>query len=591
MQKTRLGPFVLEENLAPGRDGSVYRAIHLQQRRAVAIRLLPHAADEPPADEFRREVEFLKTLLHPHLLQSFGGGIHQGDRYLVMELLPGDSLADVLAGGGKLPWQTAVEAMLHVCAGLEFAHQRNVFHLALSPGKLLLTEDGQVRIADFRRARPKRAGTKRLTAADVTAEEAAYLSPEQIRGRGGVSHKSDLYALGCVLFELLTGRPPFTNASVDELLAAHLRAEPPRVSSLVFDCPVWLDALVDQLLQKLPANRPAFASAVAVALQETKDRMASGASVAEQAVTGASGIKVAAEPEARGLLGRKKRKRRAHAPFYERAWFLAACILLLLGGGAWALWPASEAELFTQADALMQSDEPADWSRARTRYLEPLLERFPNGEYSARAHAHLDTIEMAQAQRRLTTNLRHGLEPVGEGERLYRDALRYEQFGDRLSALDRYQALVQLLQETPEELPYVKLARRQIAQLTQDGGESESRAEFIAARLARADELEAEGKLLDARALRESVIALYGGNRELAPLVAEAAAARDAAKENASSAAAEETAAERIAEENEEADAVANGGAEVEATAADAAQAARENNALEQRERPALRNE
>ena len=525
MQKSRLGPFVLEENLAPGRDGSVYRAIHVQQRRAVALKLLRKSAAEGSLDDFRRELEFLKSLIHANIVQSFGGGIGEGERYLVMELVTGESVAAVLARQGKLPWQTAVELLLHVCAGLEYAHQRNVFHLALAPDKLLVAENRQVLIVDFRRDRQERAGTMRLTAAEVTAEQAPYLSPEQIRGRGGVSHKSDLYALGCIAFELLTGRPPFTNASVDELLSAHLMSAPPRVSSLVFDCPVWLDALVDRLLEKQPANRPAFASAVSVALQETKDRVAAHASVAEQAVAGATGIQVAAEPEARGLLGRKKRNRRENAPFYERAWFLAGCILLLLGAGTWAAWPASEAELFAKADALMQSDEPSDWTYARTHYLGPLLDRFPDGDYAPAAQAHLDSIDMAQAERRMLTDIRYGREPASEGERLYADALRYEQFGDRLTALEKYRALENLLGETADEAPFVKLARRQIAAIGSGDAASTNRAEFLVERLARAEELETAGKPVEARTLRRSVIALYGNNRELAPLVEQARAA------------------------------------------------------------------
>jgi hypothetical protein len=301
-----------------------------------------------------------------------------------------------------------------------------------------------------------------------------------------------------------------------------LTSDAPRVSSLVFDCPVWLDALVDRLLEKLPANRPAFASAVAVALQETKDRVASHASVAGQAVAGATGIQVAAEPELRGLLGRKKRKRRENAPFYERAWFLAACMLLIVGAGAWAVWPASEAELLAKADALMQSDDPSDWTYARTHYLQPLLDRFPDGAHAAAAQAHLDAIDMAQAERRMLTNIRFARDPVSEGERLYAEARRYEQFGDRLTALEKYQALENLLAESADDAPFVKLARRQTAAIDGGNAASANRAEFLAERLARAEELEAAGQTVEARTLRRSVIALYGDNRELAPLVEQA---------------------------------------------------------------------
>ena len=170
----------------------------------------------------------------------------------------------------------------------------------------------------------------------------------------------------------------------------------------------------------------------------------------------------------------------------------------------------------------MASDDVADWYRAESDYLLPLRERFPHGRHTAEVTEFLSQIEMDRAMKKLRHNTQLGRPRSCEGERLFARAWEFEQFGDRVTALTRYQALVHLLTESDEAAdgPYVNLARQRIRDILQRQGSSgESQREFVERHLNRADELAGAGKTLAARRIWESVVALYDGNRELAALV------------------------------------------------------------------------
>lgn len=517
VEQRRLGPFVLKERLGEGGMGTVFRATHAESRRAVAIKVLSAkaAGNKRIVARFARELEILKALKHPHIVRCYGGGRQGNDIYLVMELVTGGSLAGLIKRRGRLPWEAVIDYGLQICEGLAYAHEWGVIHRDLTPANLLLTDDGQVKIADFGIARVQYG--KRLTAAKHTLGTVAYMSPEQIRGEPPVSHRTDLYTLGCVLFELLTGKLPFNPESTAQMLFQHLEEPAPRVASLVLDCPVWLDLLVGQLLEKDPLKRPHDAAAVAQALGEARQKAATGAGVAGQAVEGRpSKIRVPREKtetqEVRKLLGRKKKRKKAQSPFYERAWFLAACLLLVVGTVGWLAWPPGEEELFAKAEQLMA--DPIQWKHARDSYIEPLLRRFPESQHAAQAQAWIDQMEMAAAEKRLVAHEKFGKYDT-EAERLYADARRYEQFGDRVTALEKYQSIPQLIDATGKERPFVKLAERRASQLLSQIDALGDRLALVEGRLDDADRLDADGRRMEARKIWNSIVTLYGDNREL----------------------------------------------------------------------------
>lgn len=268
---TRIGPFELAERLGVGGMGVVYRAIFVQNGTPVALKIL--AADVAKGGlvfhRFEREISILKKLEHPHIVRYYGGGRVGGSRFYAMELVPGGSLETLIKERRKLPWQDAIELALQITSALEHAHAVGVIHRDLKPGNLLITRRGKLKLTDFGIARDTSAAA--ITAAGRTVGTYAYMAPEQIRGKPPVSPQTDLYALGCVLFEMLTGRTPFQNENHGELLLMHLREPAPKVSQFVPDCPIWLVDLVSALLEKAPSDRPADARAVQESLTEIRD--------------------------------------------------------------------------------------------------------------------------------------------------------------------------------------------------------------------------------------------------------------------------------------------------------------------------------
>jgi serine/threonine protein kinase len=533
MSLSRIGLFSLEERLGD-KGSTVQRAIHLQQRKQVVLKLfaVPFGATEHAGSEFVEEMNLLRQLVHPNIVRCFGGKIEDSTGYTCSELIDGETLAELLERKGRLPWDQALEYAKEIAAALQAAGEFELMHQDLVPDKLLLAKGGQLKVADFRRDRvnnPWCFSARKRTLARLT-----YQSPEQIRGGRQLTPKTDLYSLGCLLFHMLTGRPPFVASSPDELKQQQLEMAPPRVCAVALDCPVWLDALIAQLLEKDPRRRPHSAAAVLIALEEAKKKGLSGASVTEHALGGFSSLRLPIDKqEARELVsGRRARRTRdddAHdgPPFWEKPWFLAVSLIALLSvlgaGLSFALRPLTEQQLIDRAEKLMASDNSVDWRQADDMYLQPLLKRFPHSDYIPKAKEHLDTIAMNQAENHARTLQRMGRTPSHEGERLYTDAKRYEEFGDRVTALDKYQGMVSVLSEEGEDRPFVLLAKRRLAALTEDKSTAaEGRAELVKQKLTEAATLADQGKLLEARKIWYGLNALYGHNAELAPLIAEA---------------------------------------------------------------------
>lgn len=263
MSSKWIWPFELMEKLGEGGMGVVYRGRYVGNNRIVAVKLLPDdvAANENLVARFDREIEILKQLKHPHIVNCFGGVCESKQRFYAMELVDGGTLADHLQKRGRFTWDYVIEYGLQICAALDYAHQRGVIHRDIKPGNFLLTKAGKIKLSDFGLATMIAAA--RITRAGKTAGTFQYMAPEQIQGKPPLSNRTDLYALGCVFFELLTGKPPFEAENPAAVLHMHLKNPPPRVITLCRDCPPELDQLIADLLEKNPDNRPENASVVA----------------------------------------------------------------------------------------------------------------------------------------------------------------------------------------------------------------------------------------------------------------------------------------------------------------------------------------
>ena len=264
-----VGRYRLDALLGAGGMGEIYRATDLRLGRVVAVKVLAgYGGDRARAlARFEREARAIASLSHRSILAVHDAGVEGDLAYTVMELLEGETLADRLVRGA-LPWRETAALGHEIAEGLAAAHSKGVVHRDLKPENLFLTEEGHARILDFGIARLLEAeeGEGRGTDTGVVVGTLGYMSPEQARGEK-VGPASDLFSLGCVLFEMAAGTPAFRRATTAETVAAILRDPPPPLPSSMGGLPHELRQAIERCLQKDPARRPASAREVAALLQ------------------------------------------------------------------------------------------------------------------------------------------------------------------------------------------------------------------------------------------------------------------------------------------------------------------------------------
>lgn len=261
MHPSQLGPYRILRQLGRGGMGAVYEAEDGESGEHVAVKVLAaHLSDDPGIrSRFLAEIETLKNLRSPGIVRLLSFGEQDGQPFFAMELVEGRSLDQLLREGTRFDWRTTVDTAIAVTRALKSAHDHGVIHRDLKPGNLLVTDDGSVKLADFGIA--KLFGGDAHTAQGNFVGTADYMAPEQASGKP-VDHRADLYALGMVMFAMLTGRPPFRGTHLSQVIEKQRKEKPPRVSTLVDDVPAELDELIDRLLAKKPSARPPNALAL-----------------------------------------------------------------------------------------------------------------------------------------------------------------------------------------------------------------------------------------------------------------------------------------------------------------------------------------
>jgi serine/threonine protein kinase/N-acetylneuraminic acid mutarotase len=282
----RLGDYQLLQVLRSGGMGTVFVAEDVKLRRRVALKVMrPEIALRPQARErFLREARAVATLEHEHIVAIFHVGEQHGAPFLVMPLLKGMSLDDRINQGQRWTIAEVLRLGREVALGLAAAHEHGIIHRDVKPGNLWLEPDGRVKILDFGLARLRE--EENLTRVDQVLGTPSYMAPEQAGGQP-VDGRADLFGLGCVLYQLCAGRPPFPRASAD---TTGLTLEsPPPVRSLKPEIPEQLDALILKLLAREPARRPASAADVARLLGNLERELAGGESPVGDTSPGSQG--------------------------------------------------------------------------------------------------------------------------------------------------------------------------------------------------------------------------------------------------------------------------------------------------------------
>jgi eukaryotic-like serine/threonine-protein kinase len=255
------GRYQVGELLGYGGMAEVHKGRDLRLGRDVAIKMLRTdlARDATFQERFRREAQNSAALNHPAIVAVYDTGEEissTGEKlpFIVMEFVNGRTLKEVLAAEQRIQPRRALEIIADICAALEFSHRHGIIHRDIKPGNVMITQNGQVKVMDFGIARALASGATTMTQTSAVIGTAQYLSPEQARGES-VDARSDVYAAGCVLFELLVGHPPFVGDSPVSVAYQHVREDPKAPSDINREVPPDVDAIVLKALAKNPMNR------------------------------------------------------------------------------------------------------------------------------------------------------------------------------------------------------------------------------------------------------------------------------------------------------------------------------------------------
>jgi eukaryotic-like serine/threonine-protein kinase len=276
--------YALEHELPAGGMSRVFVATETALGRRVVLKVVaPELAQSLSSERFRREIQMAARLQHPHIIPLLSAGEAGGRLYYTMPFVEGESLRERLDRDGELPIPDAVRLLCEIARALRHAHRHGIVHRDIKPGNILLGGD-QAQVTDFglAKALAGAADSDVLTASGLAIGTPAYMAPEQAAGDSAVDHRADLYGLGVLAYEMLTGAPPFTGRTPQALLAAHAIETPVQVGIRRPCVPPALEALVMQLLQKHPADRPQSADHVLRALERISAPGVAGTGVAER---------------------------------------------------------------------------------------------------------------------------------------------------------------------------------------------------------------------------------------------------------------------------------------------------------------------
>lgn len=345
-----IGPFSILGRLGAGAMGVVYKARYTNGA-LVALKLMSGnvALVEPDAvARFEREAQILQQLKHERIVRLYGTGRHHGSPYYAMEFVHGENLAEMLHRKGKLAWQEVADLCRQLCEALQHAHDHGVVHRDLKPSNLMIAKDGSLKLADFGIA--KDLDQTQLTSANCAVGTAAYMAPEQCRAQN-ITPRTDLYSLGVVMFELLTGTRPFSGESSVEIFQKHLQEKPQKPSRLVYDIPAGFDTLVLHLMEKSPDRRPPDARTVAESLTRLEERQ--------------EGLQQAGTTRTRRK-GKRPGRSPQREPFYRSIWVVgpsALAFMTCMGFFGWWVFfcPPSPTYLAAEIERLDRDGSDDAW--------------------------------------------------------------------------------------------------------------------------------------------------------------------------------------------------------------------------------------
>jgi len=567
----QLGPYRIGRQLGKGGMGTVYAAVDVQSDTPAAVKVLaPQLAMQAGFRErFEGEIESLKKLHHPNIVQLFGYGQQEEVLFYAMELVEGISLEDELAHGRRFDWREVCQIGIQLCRALKLAHDHGVIHRDIKPANLLLDKDGNVKLTDFGIARLF--GNAGLTNEGGVLGTAEYMAPEQADGRK-ITHHCDLYSLGGVMYALLAGRPPFRSQSLLEMLQMQRYSTPEPVRRFAHDTPEELEQIIMQLLAKEPAER--FPNALL--LSRRLEAMQKGLSLPKETAGGNGAAPVRAlrssPQQARATIGAEegavhgrmtqtgapasatsdfslagvssaadsvleeeppptatrfttmeeerqreveKRNRQREPLVTPTTVVLALSLLAIIGLVIYSLQPPSADALYERIDGIVETGDLRRLPEAKNDVVR-FLALYPDDTRADEVAAIQQKMELvsnsAAARNVVQAKLlvrRHPLSPLGSE---YLEAVRLAET-DPARAVLRLQAIVDLYQHPEKEAAgirdFVEAAREQLPGLRDrvDALTAQRRA-LIDDRLTHADKIEGTNPR-EARRIRQAIVDLY----------------------------------------------------------------------------------
>lgn len=560
-----MGKFKIVKELGSGAMGTVYKAIYVPDGRVVAVKIVNFglSGNESALQRFEREANILKQLKHPNIVRLFASGRYKGTPFIAMEFIEGESLDHVLLRRVRFSWEDVVLIGKQVCLALQHAHEKGIIHRDLKPSNLMMLEDGTTKLTDFGIA--KDIDVTALTGANATVGTASYMSPEQCRGES-ITAKSDIYSLGVVLFELVTGRKPFNAESPIEMFSKHDKEAPPRPNwalkgSSTGEIPVWFETTILQMMEKKPDHRPLNAEIIAMGLEEGLRKYYSGQSAAVDAVQARVGerriqtnvIDETDREAARTLRGamQKKKIRKKGTPFYAKPWLLVFAIPPILGIMGLVIYlatrPPSADSLYRQAERKMEKQEYLEALYKLNNAEGPILEflrRYPEHPNAAKVREWRDFAETTDLFERIKHNAGdpkfkkqyfewQKVDP--NYEKLAFEALKAHEYGDLLRADAHWTSAVIVASKSEDQRVAKRLAELRLKQVFDEWNalkekdpdafkdEKTYRTGLLKRKLAEAEKLRDDKRVVDLKKLVDATLELYGGekNAEVKKLIDE----------------------------------------------------------------------
>jgi serine/threonine-protein kinase len=546
MEPERIGPYQLLEKLGSGGMGTVYLGKHAETGRLVALKLLTAslARETGFVERFTREIDALRKLKNPHIVELFDAGREGDNYYYAMEYVPGETLMGLMRRERRLPWKKAVEFAMQICQALKAAHDAGIIHRDLKPSNLLVTPEGEIKLTDFGVAQVF--ASDRLTVTGGIIGTAEFMSPEQAQGKRA-GKQSDLYSLGAVLYTMITGRTPFSGSTAVEVIQKHKFGLFDRPRMYVDDLPARVDDTICRLLEKEPANRFPDALVLLRHLQQVvglEEFSATGVTLADNSLDDMRATTVAAtgrvenvapRPAGPATLMQSLLRAELEGPdkgvvsaIFNNTYVLIALLALLIAGGFWWFRPRQPTpeEVFARSEAVLEQEPGTQWLAVR-KDLEALVAADPE-TWAERVDPLLKKIELYELTRwaRGARSSKKSA-PRSEGERLLQLALHYRQIGDLARAERTLVALHALLSGDERQAKLDELAAKLLDEVRGQLAGADDRDSLLQGSLDRAAVKFEAGDVPAARDIWNSIIELYGDDPAATGFVNQAREALD----------------------------------------------------------------